>query len=142
MSGESVVYGYIKDWLVQDRERQLGRAEHNRRVLGSLPHAEAWELLHRDMFAASHPQDQLLPVSQVIHFAATYRSVEYEWSTWVGQFEAVLKCLYWSTAVVHLEAEYHGSHRFSWQSDSYELLTPEQQLGMRCVWEHERGPVL
>ena len=96
MSGESVVYGYIKDWLVQDRERQLGRAEHNRRVLGSLPHAEAWELLHRDMFAASHPQDQLLPVSQVIHFTPYASGME--WSTWVGQFEAVLKCLYWSTA--------------------------------------------
>lgn len=142
MSGESVVYGYIRDWPVQDHGQQLARTEHNRRMLDGLPHAEIWGLLHREMFAASRPLDQLQPVSQVIHFAATYHSVEYEWDSWVRQFENLLKGLYWSTAVVHLEAENHGSHRFSWQSESYELLTLEEQLRMRCVWEHESGPGL
>lgn len=104
-----------------------------------MPPAETWTLLGREMFAASQPLDQLMPTSQVIHFAASYRSVEYEWDAWVRQFEDLLKRLYWSTAVVHLEAESHGSHRFSWQSESYELLTPEEQLRMRCIWERESG---
>lgn len=139
MYSESVVYGCIRDWPIQDYDQQQARALHNRQVLQCLPAAETWSLLARDMFSCRLPQDQLSPSSQVIHFAASYRSVEYEWDTWVRQFETLLKRLYWSTAVVHLEAENHGSHRFSWQSESFELLTLEEQLRMRCVWERESG---
>lgn len=137
MYSESVVYGCIRDWPVQTIDQQQLRGRFNRQVLAALPPADSWALLHQDMFSVSCPPDQLTPTSQVIHFAATYRSVEYEWDAWVRQFEALLKRLYWSSAVVHLEAESHGSHRFSWQSESFELLTPEEQLRMRCVWERE-----
>lgn len=139
MFSESVVYGCIRDWPMQDFERQQARSRHNGGVLGELPHSETWALLNREMFSVSPSLDQLSPTSQVIHFAATYRSVEYEWDCWVKQFEGLLKRLYWSTAVVHLEAESHGSHRFSWQSESFELLTAEEQLRIRCVWERESG---
>lgn len=139
MYSESVVYGCIRDWPVQDFERQRTRGEHNFQVINSLPPAESWSLLSSDMFSCRKVLDQLSPTTQIIHFAASYRSVEYEWDAWVRQFESLLKRLYWSTAVVHLEAESNGSHRFSWQSESFELLTPEEQLRMRCVWEHESG---
>ncbi|MFB1011329.1 MAG: hypothetical protein QMB92_07830 [Thiopseudomonas sp.] len=139
MYSESVVYGCIRDWPIQDYDQQQARALHNRQVLECLPAAETWSVLARDMFSCRQPHDQLTPTSQVIHFAASYRSIEYEWDTWVRQFEALLKRLYWSTAVVHLEAESHGSHRFSWQSESFELLTLEEQLRMRCTWERESG---
>lgn len=142
MYSESVVYGCIRDWPVQSANQQQNRSEHNRQVLSVLPAGETWALVNREMFAASVVPDQLLPTSQVIHFAASYRSVEYEWDTWVAQFEALLKRLYWSTAVVHLEAESHGSHRFIWQSESFELMTLEQQLRMRCVWERESSLTL
>lgn len=135
--GESVVYGCIRDWPVCSYEQQQRRVAFNRQVLRQLPPAERWTLLHQDMFSVCCPPDQLSPTNQVIHFAATYRSVEYEWDAWVKQFEALLKRLYWSSAVVHLEAEGQGSHRFSWQSESCELMTPEEQLRMRCVWERE-----
>lgn len=137
MFSESVVYGCIRDWPVRDADEQLQRVEHNRQVLAGLPAAEVWSLLSRDMFSCMAPADQLSPTSQVIHFAASYRSVEYEWDTWVRQFETLLKRLYWSTAVVHLETESSGAHRFSWQSETFGLPTLEEQLQLRCTWERE-----
>lgn len=139
MFTESVVYGCIRDWPMQDFDQQQLRVSHNRQVLARLPHVETWSLLSQEMFSVSERPDQLSPTGPVIHFAASYRSVEYEWDTWVQQFEALLKRLYWSTAMVHLEAENHGSHRFSWQSESFELMTLEEQLRMRCTWERESG---
>lgn len=137
MYSESIVYGCIREWPMQDAAEQAERAAHNLSVLNRLPAAQAWSLLSSEMFSCHLPVDQVTPVTQVIHFAASYRSVEYEWTAWVKQFETLLKQLYWSSAVVHLDTAANGVHTFRWQSESFELLTPEEQLRMRCVWERE-----
>lgn len=89
----------------------------NRRVLDSLPGGEAWPFLGREMFSRCEQSGAGLYQTQIIHFGASYQAIEYEWSLWVEQFEALLRRLYWASAVVHLETEVNGSHTFRWESE-------------------------
>ena len=113
MESESIVYGCIRDWPGDSMERRMRRAA-NRRVLDSLPGGEAWPFLGREMFSRCEQSGAGLYQTQIIHFGASYQAIEYEWSLWVEQFEALLRRLYWANAVVHLETEVNGSHTFRW----------------------------
>lgn len=139
MESESIVYGCIRDWSSGDREqRQLQRAA-NHRVLAQLPQGDAWPFLGREMFSFCSGEGEGLYQSQVIHFGASYQTIEYEWSLWVQEFEALLKRLYWASAVVHLETELNGLHTFRWESESGFYTPQEGELRVRCVWEREGG---
>lgn len=137
MESESIVYGCIRDWPSGDREQRLQRRESNRRMLDQLPQGEAWPFLGREMFSFCAVEGDGLYQTQVIHFGASYRAVEYEWSLWVQAFEALLKRLYWASAVVHLETELNGLHTFRWESESGAHSPQEDDLRVRCVWERE-----
>ena len=55
------------------------------------------------------------------------------------QFEALLRRLYWASAVVHLETEVNGSHTFRWESERGFHTPQESDLQVRCAWEREGG---
>ena len=74
----------------------------------------------------------------MIHFGASYRAVEYEWALWVQRFEALLKQLYWTSAVVHLRPS-SGTHTFRWETDSGSHSPQQSDLRMRCAWGKESG---
>ena len=38
------------------------------------------------------------------------------WEGWLGEFKDILRRLYWSSAVVHLETEFEPDRRFEWLS--------------------------
>lgn len=137
MEPESIVYGCIRDWPSGDREQRQQRRENNRRALEQLPQGDAWPFLGREMFSFCSNEDAGLYQTQVIHFGASYRAVEYEWALWVQAFEALLKRLYWASALVHLETELNGLHTFRWESENGYHSPQEHELRMRCVWERE-----
>ncbi|MEX6502175.1 hypothetical protein [Pseudomonas zhanjiangensis] len=139
MESESIVYGCIRDWPSAGPEESRLRREINRQVLSELPAGDAWPFLGREMFAFCRQPGDGLYQTQVIHFGASYRAVEYEWSLWVEQFEALLKRLYWASAVVHLETELNGTHTFRWESDAGLHSPQEGELRVRCAWEREGG---
>ncbi len=134
---ESIVYGCIRDWPADNPEFRRVRRETNSRVLRSLPSGDDWPFLGRDMFSCCEQPGEGLYQTQVIHFGASYRSVEYEWGLWVKQFEALLKKLYWGSAVVHLETELNGMHTFRWESEKGFHSPQEDDLLLRCSWERE-----
>lgn len=138
MESESIVYGCIRDWPGDSMERRMRRAA-NRRVLDSLPGSEAWPFLGREMFSRCEQSGAGLYQTQIIHFGASYQAIEYEWSLWVEQFEALLRRLYWASAVVHLETEVNGSHTFRWESERGFHTPQESDLQVRCAWEREGG---
>ncbi|HSX87577.1 MAG TPA: hypothetical protein VLG17_06210 [Pseudomonas sp.] len=139
MESESIVYGCIRDWPSESSAESRLRRQINSQVLAELPSGDAWSFLGREMFAACLQPSAGLYQTQVIHFGASYRSVEYEWSLWVAQFEALLKRLYWTSAVVHLETELNGTHTFRWESDNGLHSPQEGELRVRCAWEREGG---
>ncbi len=139
MESESIVYGCIRDWPSESSAESRLRRQINSQVLAELPAGDAWSFLGREMFASCLQPSAGLYQTQVIHFGASYRSVEYEWSLWVVQFEALLKRLYWTSAVVHLETELNGTHTFRWESDNGLHSPQEGELRVRCAWEREGG---
>lgn len=136
---ESIVYGIIRhvpspDELSARRERRA-----NWSAIQSLPVGmeDDWSLLKREMFAMSG--DDIFTgayQTQVIHFAGSYRAVEYEWEAWLRQFEDLLKSMYWVSATVHLETELSGRHTFNWQSE-HGHAPSDSDLRMSCEWERE-----
>ena len=136
---ESIVYGVIRHIPAADpfgsrRERRVNWAAIQALPLGL---DEDWSLLKREMF--SMPGEDVFSgtyQTQLMHFAASYRAVEYEWENWLRQFEALLKSMYWVSATVHLETELSGKHTFSWQADEGHLPS-DGELRMSCEWERE-----
>ena len=139
MESESIVYGCIRDWPSDNPDQRILRRETNHRILASLPGGEAWPFLGREMFSFCDLPGAGLYLTQVIHFGASYQTVEYEWKLWVQEFEALLKQLYWASAVVHLETALNGSHIFRWESESGFHSPREGELRVRCAWERESG---
>lgn len=137
MEAESLVYGCIRDWPSQDTNELSARRVHNQKVLASLPAGDGWAFLGREMFSCCVQPGAGLYQTQLIHFGASYEAVEYEWKLWVAQFEALLKKLYWASAVVHLETELSGSHTFRWETEQGFHRPQEGDLQVRCEWEHE-----
>ncbi|WP_245582610.1 hypothetical protein [Oceanobacter kriegii] len=138
---ESIVYGVIRH--IPNSAELASRYERrsNWAAIQNLPAGvdDDWSLLCREMF--SMPGDHVLSgtyQTQIIHFAASYRAVEYEWEAWLRQFESLLKSMYWVSATVHLETELSGKHTFNWQSDQGHIPS-DAELRMNCEWEREAG---
>ena len=139
MESESILYGCIRDWPSERQDERRLRRGTNRQVLASLPSGEAWPFLGREMFSCCGNEGEGLYQTQVIHFGASYRALEYEWRLWIAEFEALLKRLYWASAVVHLDTELNGCHTFRWESERGFHSPQEDDLRVRCVWEREGG---
>lgn len=139
MNQESVVYGCIQDMALANNPEQLhSQRQHNRQVLMSLPGLEEWPLLSREMFSlpvAPLSLDQVQ--TDVMHFGCSYNAVEYEWQQWIDRFEALLKNMYWVSAMVHLETEFNGRHTFSWEAEDSFHQPDSGELALRCEWSRE-----
>lgn len=138
MNNESIVYGCIKHLPFGDVEARRASCFANRRAIHQLPAADDWPFLCREMFAV--PGDDLMGgtfETQVIHFGMSYRGVEYEWKSWVEKFEALLRRMYWVSAVVHLETELSGIHTFVWESAELCHEPGGESLRVRCEWSRE-----
>lgn len=138
MDQESIVYGCIKDCA--DFATDSERRRNNRQVMLTLPSADDWPYVSREMFSIPRIEVGLDNYhTEVIHFGASYKAIEYEWSQWMTQFEHLLSQLYWVSAVVHLETELAGTHTFTWESSS-----SGHRPGM-CIrqahreWSHENS---
>jgi hypothetical protein len=137
MDQESIVYGCIKDLVAT--ELNADRRRSNRRAIMNLPKSEEWPVLCREMFSLPRVEvgsDSYL--TEVMHFGASYMAIEYEWSQWMKQFEALLDQMYWVSAVVHLETELSGVHTFSWESASDSHLPGAGTQKMHCQWTQEK----
>ena len=136
MDQESIVYGCIKDTAFQEGDTLRRRI--NRKAMLSLPKADNWPFLSQEMFAI--PQQEVGQgnyQTEVMHFGASYKAVEYEWDQWVEKFEELLSEMYWVSATVHLETELSGTHTFSWESRVNAHVPGSGDMEVRCEWSHE-----
>jgi len=136
MDQESIVYGCIKD--IASPNHFSERIRINREAMLSLPHADQWPFISQEMFAI--PQIDLPNANyhtEVMHFGASYRAVEYEWDQWIHQFEALLSRMYWVSATVHLETELSGTHTFTWETKGSFHQPGSTDIQVRCEWSHE-----
>lgn len=137
LDSESIVYGCIKHLPFGNLDERRRSCLHNRRVVNALPGVDEWPFLCNEMFAV--PGDDLMAgtyQTQVIHFGMSYRAVEYEWEHWIRKFEALLRDMFWVSAVVHLETELAGHHTFLWETEVCHEPSSEP-LQVRCAWARE-----
>lgn len=105
-----------------------------------LPKMEEWPYLSNEMFSLP----ELTPgpdnyQTEVVHFGASYKGIEYEWNAWIERFEALLVDMFWVSAVVHLETELSGVHTFTWESQKDCHLPGEPLADTRCEWSREHA---
>jgi hypothetical protein len=138
MDQESIVYGCIKDMAPSLKLITTERTRTNREAMLSLPHADEWPFISQEMF--SIPQLEIMKnnyQTEVMHFGASYKAVEYEWDQWIAQFEALLSKMYWVSATVHLETELSGTHTFTWETNGSFHKPGSSDMRVRCEWSHE-----
>ena len=136
MEQESIVYGCIKD--VPGTTNYSERLRTNREAMLSLPSADDWPFICREMF--SIPEVRVLNNNyhtEVLHFGASYKAVEHEWDQRVAQFEALLRKMYWVSATVHLETELSGTHTFTRQARGNCHVPGSDVMQVKCEWSHE-----
>ena len=136
MDQESIVYGCIKDASYLEVDSARRRA--NRQAMLSLPSADDWPFLCQEMFSIPHVEvNRSNYMTEVMHFGASYRAVEYEWDQWIEKFEQLLSQMYWVSATVHLETELSGTHTFTWESRGNCHVPHSGDMQVRCEWSHE-----
>ncbi|MBU2985557.1 hypothetical protein KO528_09360 [Saccharophagus degradans] len=138
MDQESIVYGCIKD--VTSLYSEAERRHANRKALLMLPTSDEWPYLSQEMF--SIPQLEPGPdnyQTEVVHFGASYKAIEYEWKNWVEKFELLLSNMYWVSAVVHLETELSGVHTFTWLCEDDCHIPGMDASKIHCEWSREHA---
>ena len=96
---------------------------HNNQIIDTLPVNDGWPPLSKEMFAFTNNTDQLIPgphldyTGRLLHFGASFKSIEHEWNDWKVKFETLLTKLYWLDAHVHLKTEYSDVDSFEWTID-------------------------
>jgi len=138
---ESIVYGVIKDVPMAPEDDGQKRRMVNSASLLDLPQTldvnspflcgDMFTMPGLDVFSGAYH-------TQVIHFGASYRAVEYEWERWMQKFEELLSKMYWVSATVHLETELSGNHTFHWEPASSGCHVPNSgNIRVKCEWERE-----
>src|SRR5712691_6603807 len=84
----------------------------NKAAVEVLQDKQDWEkvVLVRTMFHVPMPETENFYRLQMIHFGTAINDFGYYWETWLNQFEALLRTLYWFEAHAHLDAEPFGEH--------------------------------
>lgn len=135
---ESIVYGCIKDTadFIQDADRRKA----NRDAMLALPSADQWPFLSQEMFAIPRMESASGGYqTEVMHFGASYKAIEYEWEQWLEAFEKLLAKMYWVNATVHLETELSGTHTFNWDCNTDFHSPGSGDMRVSCQWQHEAG---
>ena len=128
MGHQSLVYGVIE---VFPSETQRPDADsRTQAALAALPESDDWPFLVRSMFSATFNEHvSVAYMLRPIHFAASLKTVEWEWEEWLVKFERLLSMLDGLTAVVHLDTELVGNHAYKWKRSNVGHWPPEWEFG-------------
>jgi hypothetical protein len=117
MGHEAIIYGRIEGAHWEFGERFSWTYELNQVAIASIPLADKWPWLVQGMFALPSPWPMGTYRSQIIHFGASIKDAPGEeevWDSFTAKFEAVLRTLYWWSAVLHLETDFIPHRIYKW----------------------------
>ena len=116
MGHQSNVYGVID--CFKGRRGDIDADELNRAAIAELPECDTWPFLVRGMFSTTSSEEVTIDyMYRLIHFAASYKEVEFDWADWLGKFERFLSSVDGMAAKVHLETVLVGDHAYEWVRD-------------------------
>ena len=117
MGHEAILSGRIVGATWQVGEWFRWTYELNRDALATVPEDDGWPWVVRGIFALPAPYPEGTDRRQVIHFGLSMKDDPIDpgiWDVWLGKFEAVLRRLYWWSALVRIESEFGPPRVFEW----------------------------
>ena len=133
MGHQTLVYGVIE--VFPSGPNRPDADAKTRSALASLPETDEWPFLVRSMFSATFNENLTIAyMYRPIHFAASLKTVEWEWDEWLVKFERLLSMLDGINAAVHLETELVGNHVYRW------CRKRSNARGWPPEWEFQGGP--
>lgn len=141
MSHETIIYGMIDAGELERDDVLNPHYALNQAALAALTDDDDDPALVRGMFSIAPAQARYS--SQVIHFGASYASLEKSWDRWLEKFEALLRQMYWFSAVVHLDSElFDGDYRYEWMltDKAFDECLIGDTLQPVNEWEFTGGP--
>jgi hypothetical protein len=122
MGMRTIISGYIEEMDFWKDPILKKVRKHNSSIISSLPKADDWPPLSKEMFAiCNNYKNDLGPnfeySGRIIHFGANLNSVEYEWTEWKLKFETLLINLFFKEARAHFKTEYSLLTTSGWRVD-------------------------
>jgi hypothetical protein len=114
---EAIISGRIVGASWRVGERFTWTHDLNRDALATVPEDDEWPWVVRGIFALPAPYPQGTYRRQVIHFGLSIKDDPYYpriWDEWLGKFEAVLRRLYWWSALAQIDTEFGPPRVFEW----------------------------
>ena len=92
MGHQSLVYGVIE--VFPSGTQRPDADSRTQTALAALPESDDWPFLVRSMFSATFNEHvSVAYMLRPIHFAASLKTVEWEWEEWLVKFERLLSML-------------------------------------------------
>ncbi len=144
MANENTLHGYIEGPLYYGHPDLHLLWDRNRAVIAALPQDAPlgepvlFPQITRSFFCIAGRENRFR--SQIIHFGGSYHALEYDWEQWLLNFEAILRRLYWLSALLHMEGDVAGGgyEWFATEQAMEQMLSDEPQP--ITEWEFEGGP--
>jgi hypothetical protein len=114
---EAIISGRIVGASWRVGERFTWTHDLNREALATVPEDDDWPWVVRGIFALPAPYPEGTYRRQVIHFGLSMKDDPYDpgiWGVWLGKFEAVLRRLYWWSALAQIDTEFGPPRVFEW----------------------------
>ena len=113
MAHQTVVYGLIE--VFPSGPNNPNADARTLATLRALPDGDAWPPLVSSMFGVTANEHASVSyLYRVVHFGASLKEVEWEWSEWLAKFEGLLSELDGVVATVHMQSELVGDHTYEW----------------------------
>ncbi|AUC15775.1 hypothetical protein BTO06_11715 [Tenacibaculum sp. SZ-18] len=125
MGYQSIVHGRI----LLDRDFKESQS-----FINSLGNDNTYPQLNTDMFGIGITEPTYYE-DPVIVFGATYKQIEYDWTSFILKFEHILRNVGFDTAKIQLETEILGTYNFFWKSKySKDSFDSEEKLIETDEW--------
>lgn len=132
--------------IVHGRIQLKGDFESSRDFIKSLSNDDKYPWIRTEMFSLGASERPYYYDEPIIGFAADYKGLEYDWTSFIIKFENVLRSIQFDTAKIQMETEFVGTYNFFWKSktDKNKEFDEKENLietkdwyfgyGYRCRW--------
>ncbi len=131
--------------IVHGRISLKGDFEKSRQFIKSLSNDDKYPWIRTEMFSLGANERPYFYDEPIIGFAANYKGLESDLTSFIIKFENVLSKIEFDTAKIQMETEFYGAYNFFWKSKTNTEKFEEKEklietndwyfgFGYRCRW--------
>ncbi|MBO9562577.1 MAG: hypothetical protein J7621_07380 [Niastella sp.] len=102
--------------IVHGRINLKGDFEKTREFIRSLKDDDKYPFIRTEMFSLGASERPYYYDEPIIGFAADYKGLEYDWTSFIIKFENVLQNIEFDTAKIQMETGFIGTYNFFWKT--------------------------